>query len=70
MILKFIQSLGGRKFATMIISLVIFTASSAYLIIGDTTEKASTIVAVATGLTMISGAYFAGNVVQKNNEIK
>ena len=68
--MKFIQSLGGRKFATMIISLVIFTASSAYLIIGDTTEKASTIVAVATGLTMISGAYFAGNVVQKNNEIK
>ena len=67
--MKFIQSLGGRKFATMIISLVIFTASTSYLIISDTADKAGTIVAVATGLTMVSGAYFAGNVAQKNKEI-
>lgn len=67
--MKFIQSLGGRKFATMIISLVIFTVSTAYLLISDTSEKAGTIVAIATGLTMVSGAYFAGNVAQKNKEI-
>lgn len=67
--MKFIQSLGGRKFATMVVSLIIFTASTSYLIISDTADKAGTIVAVATGLTMVSGAYFAGNVAQKNKEI-
>jgi len=64
--MSIIQKIGGRKFATMVASILIFTASTAYLLIADLQDKAGIIVAIATGLTMISGAYFAGNVAQKN----
>lgn len=66
---RFITALGGRKFATMVVSLILFTSGTTYLLLTDTPDKAGIIVAIATGLTMISGAYFAGNVAQKNKEI-
>jgi len=46
--------------------MAVFTSSTAFLLIADLQDKAGVIVAIATGLTMISGAYFAGNVAQKN----
>lgn len=62
--------IGGRKFTLIIVSIVIWTIATAYILISEQTEKASTIVSVATGITMITGAYIAGNVFQKNNEGK
>lgn len=64
--MSIIQRIGGRKFFILLLSMTVFIASTAYLLIADLQDKAGVIVAIATGLTMISGAYFAGNVAQKN----
>lgn len=62
---NFINKIGGRKFFILLLSMAVFIASTAYLLVADQADKAGVIVAIATGLTMISGAYFAGNVAQK-----
>lgn len=67
--MSIIQKIGGRKFSILLVSMIVFISSTTYLLVYDATDKAGTIVAIATGLTMISGAYFAGNVASKNKEI-
>lgn len=58
--------IGGRKFAVLLLSIVIYTVSLGYILLNDIPDKAGIIVAIATGLTMIVGSYIAGNVLQKN----
>lgn len=56
----------GRKFLILVISLVFYIGVTIYCIISNTQDTGTILVSVATGLTMITGAYFAGNVAQKN----
>lgn len=65
---NFISKIGGRKFFILLLSMVVYIAGTTYLLVSDQNDKAGIIVAIATGLTMISGAYFAGNVAQKQKQ--
>lgn len=56
----------GRKFLILIISLIFYIGVTVYCIVSNTPDTGTILVSVATGLTMITGAYFAGNVIQKN----
>ncbi|MCA0387607.1 MAG: hypothetical protein LCH52_03845 [Bacteroidetes bacterium] len=56
----------GRKFLILIISLIFYIGVTIYCLLNAVPDTGTILVSVATGLTMITGAYFAGNVAQKN----
>jgi len=55
----------GRKFTILIVSLVFYIGVTVYCLTANVQDTGTILVSCATGLTMITGAYFAGNVFQK-----
>ena len=55
----------GRKFTILIVSLIFYIGVTVYCLISNTPDTGTILVSTATGLTMITGAYFTSNVIQK-----
>ena len=60
----------SRKYKILISSLIFYFIIVTGLVVLKDGDNSATIIAIATGITTITGAYYAGNVFEKMKENK